>query len=205
MVESQIKQGEHCNFIRAGQMIRKYVPQSSAESVIIPSNIKGTGFFRNTFGENREHIGGIMSREEYDEVVNKASKMTAHMYSQNRIKDVEGVGQKVIYLLGLCSFFLLLYVFLVYYGVRDDDERLIIAGFTMLGISFIVATVLSFMNFFARPDRQTPFNVMVKRSLNSYFEKVNRKYGARGVEWTVIEDHYWLEVRINSGKAAKHR
>ena len=122
MVELEIKQGEYCTFMRAGNSIKKYVPLSSEALVIVPSNIKGTGFLRNTYDLNHEFIGGLLNREEFNEVIDKASKMTAMVYSHNRHKDVEGVSKPVVHALGFSTVLFLCYIFLMYYGIRDNNE-----------------------------------------------------------------------------------
>ena len=64
---------------------------STEALVIVPSNIKGTGFLRNKFDDNKQFIGGLLSENEFNEIIDKSSKMTALVYSHNRQKDVEGV------------------------------------------------------------------------------------------------------------------
>lgn len=46
------------------------------------------------------------------------------------------------------------------------------------------------------------FNLMVKKALDEYFSKVNTVLEKRGLEWYVVEGHYWLELRIYNRDAA---
>lgn len=80
-------------------------------------------------------------------MVDTCSKLTAKVYSHNRKKDVEGIPQPVILSLGLSSVLLLCFFFLMYYGIRDDDEKARIAGFFMLAISVFITLVIGFVNF----------------------------------------------------------
>lgn len=48
-MDKEIKQGEKCAFFRGGQTKEVYVPMSDETMVLIPSNIKGTGFLRNLY------------------------------------------------------------------------------------------------------------------------------------------------------------
>ena len=92
---------------------------------------------------------------------------------------------------------LICYTFLMYYGIRDENTRLKIAAFFCLGISALMATVIGMINFFSRPDKYTPFKDMVRKTLSTYFDRLNRKYDPRGLEWYVHDNHFWIEVRIN--------
>lgn len=116
--------------------------------VIIPSNIKGTGFLRNKFKMNKQFLGGLITEEEFNSIVDKCSRLTADVYSHNRKKDIEGVPLLVNISLGLSIILLFCYVILMYYGIRDDDEKERIAGFFLLGISVFIASVIGVINFF---------------------------------------------------------
>jgi hypothetical protein len=48
-------------FRRKGQDEKKFVPHSTEERVIIPSNKNGTGFYRNTWGHNKYFLGGLVT------------------------------------------------------------------------------------------------------------------------------------------------
>lgn len=61
-------------FFRQGQYIEKYVPKSVENLVIVPSNIKGTGFLKNLYSKNRVFLTGLIARKDYDEIVEKAAK-----------------------------------------------------------------------------------------------------------------------------------
>jgi hypothetical protein len=46
---------------------------------------------------------------------------------------------------------------------------------------------------------------MVKRTLAAFFDKLNKKYGNRGLEFDVMDNHYWIEIRINKQQAEAWR
>jgi hypothetical protein len=99
------------------------VPKSTEHLVIVPSNIKGTGFLKNLYSKNRSFLSGLITRKEYDEIVEKAAKQTALAYSYNRKKDVEGISPAVVIALFISTVLLFCYFFLMYYGIRDDDAK----------------------------------------------------------------------------------
>ena len=146
-----------------------------------------------------------MSKDEFNDAVDACSKLTAQVYSHNRKKDVEGISLGLIITLVLSSLLLISYFFLVYYGIRDKNLKLRIAGYFALGISVLVTSIIGILNCCQKPDKYTPFKDMVRKTLMSYFERLNRKWEARGIEWYVGDNHYWLEVRINKTKADAYR
>ena len=81
-------------------------------------------------------------------MVDTCSKLTAKVYSHNRKKDVEGIPQSVILSLGFSTILMLCYFFLMYYGIRDDNEQIRIAGFFILAISVFITTIIGIVNAF---------------------------------------------------------
>lgn len=41
---------------------------------------------------------------------------------------------------------------------------------------------------------------MVKNDLDEFFAAINIEAQKKGLEWSTIDGHYWLELRINSAK-----
>jgi hypothetical protein len=146
-----------------------------------------------------------MSREEFDSVVDMSSKLVSKVYSHNRKKDVEGISKAVIITLAITTLLLLSYFFLMYYGIRDGNLKLRIAGFFALAISVFVTSIIGIVNCCARPDKYTPFKDMVRKTLMSFYERINRKMENRGIEWYVQDNHFWIEIRINKTKADTYK
>lgn len=40
------------------------------------------------------------------------------------------------------------------------------------------------------------FNSNVKKELDAFFGKINSKYQEKGMEWSVGEGHYYIELKI---------
>ena len=192
-------------FQRGGQPKEIYVPLSDETCVIIPSNIKGTGFLKNLYKSNRQYLGGLISRKDFDNIVEGCAKLTALVYSHNRKKDVEGIPNIIMFFLALSSCMMISFIFLLYYGIRDDNTKSKIAGFFMLGISVGITTIIGLINFFSRPDKYSSFKEMVKKALTKYFLKVNQEYENRGLFWDIYDNHYWIEVRIDKHKSEAYR
>ena len=133
------------------------------------------------------------------------AKLTAVVYSHNRKKDVEGIPTVVVLFLFLAAIFMLTFIFLLYYGIRDESTDEKIAGFFMLGFSVAITCVIAIVNFLSKPENYTPFPEMVLKALSKYFTNVNKKYEERGLKWEVEKDHYFLKCRINKQKKAEWR
>lgn len=160
---------------------------------------------KNLYKQNRSYLGGLISRQDFDNIIEGSAKITAMVYSHNRKKDVEGIRPFVIVSLGFATLLLLCFIFLLYYGIRDDDNNTRIAGFFCLGISVFITSTIGAVNFFSRPDKYTPFKEMVRKALLKYFIQVNKEYMNRGLEWDVRDNHYWIEIKINRNKAETFR
>ena len=117
-----MERSEKIVFQRRGHQREIQVPFSNENMVVIPSNMKGTGFIRNTWFKNRPYSGGIIKMKEFNGILDTCSQITAKVYSHNRNKEVEGISKGVIMSLGLSTVLLLVFFFLMYYGIRDDDE-----------------------------------------------------------------------------------
>ena len=46
---------------------------------------------------------------------------------------------------------------------------------------------------------------MVKNALDEYFSQINLIYHKRGMHWSVVEGHYWIELKINPKKQVELR
>lgn len=42
---------------------------------------------------------------------------------------------------------------------------------------------------------------MVRKTLLAFYERLNKKYGNRGIEFDVRDNHYWIEIKINKKKS----
>mmetsp|Transcript_16962 Transcript_16962/g.12132 ORF Transcript_16962/g.12132 Transcript_16962/m.12132 type:complete len:151 (+) Transcript_16962:164-616(+) len=147
--------------------------------------------------ENKHCLKGLMTKEEFESVVDMSSKLVAKVYSHNRHKDIEGLSWGIIITLGFTTALLFAYFFMIFYGIRDDNQKLRIVAYLLLSVSVIVTSIIGVMNVWARPDKYKPFKEMVKKTLASFFDRINGKMGVRGLEFSVPENHYWIEIKIN--------
>ena len=75
----------------------------------------------------------------------------------------------------------------------------------MLAISVFITTIIGIVNFFQKPGKYTPYKEMVRKTLLALFERLNKKYGNRGLEWDVRDNHYWIEIKVDKKKSEAYR
>ena len=134
-----------------------------------------------------------------------SAKLVSKVYSFNRKKDIEGISWGVIITLAFTTIMLLAYFQIMYYGIRDDNVKLRIVGYFFLAVSVFVTSIIGIANSCSKPDPYKPFKDMVKKSLLAFFERINGKMGVRGLEFSVQENHFWIELRINIKKAQEYK
>ena len=69
-----------------------------------------------------------------------------------RKKDAESVRPLIKIYLTISTILIFAYFFLIYFGVRYDNEVLLWIGFIFLGISTFIAIILAIKNFTTRPE-----------------------------------------------------
>ena len=75
-----------------------------------------------------------------------------------RKKEAGDANYLIVYSLAFSSAMLLLYIFLIYYGIRDFNVGMKIAALIILGISMAVAIAIALINFFSSPDQYLSFD-----------------------------------------------
>lgn len=162
--------------------------------MIIPSNAVGNSFKRNTYGE--QYLKGIMSKEEFNKVVDNLCKIAHNCHSKKRLFDNSKISQTVYFsflIAFTCVFF---FTILFYYGAVNQDITFKLASLILLAASMcLVAFQLVYT---AIPTKILPsFEIMVNEEINNYFNRINKAYVTKGLWWRVVPGHYWVECRID--------
>ena len=121
------------------------------------------GFLKNKYWENIDYLWGLIEPEQFDDIVERSSKEVCLAYSHNRKKNNEGVHGWIQMSLFISTCLLLCFFFLMYYGIKEDDNKVRIAGFFALGISVFITTVVAMGNIFKSSGKNSSFF-----SINSY-------------------------------------
>lgn len=170
-------------------------PDNSPNLIVIKSNEKGIGFLKTCFDSN--YCAGIISKHEFDAVVEKASNLIGKTYSKKRQMDNQGVN--VLYKLSLLLAAVIALVFLIMaYYLPEKNLAYQIVTFILLAVSLLIVSLVSLINFCQKTDRILTFDEMVMSKVGSYFDHLNKhEYKDRNLEWFLVPGHYWLELRIH--------
>ena len=140
--EIKCTQGTENKFCRGGLEYDVYVPLSTDESIIIPSNLKGTGFLRNYYEKNQPFLQGVIKRKEFVEIIEGANRICAYVYSYNRKLDVERTKPFVMYSLAIATFLLFVYFLLLFFGIKHKSQDTKVIAYLILGVSVAIALVV---------------------------------------------------------------
>ena len=94
-------------------------PENNPNLVIIPSNIKGTGFLRTCYDELI--LKGVMGENEFLSVIDVASKEVAKVYSKKRLADTAGVDKVKVILLSIALALAMSFLILIYLAIHYDN------------------------------------------------------------------------------------
>jgi hypothetical protein len=142
------------SFLRGGKTIEKVIPKSSNELVVVPSNFKGTGFLRKYYLPNKEHLGGLLSKKEFDDIIDHSSNLAAKAFSYCKISEYQTTPKYMFISLTISMLCFLSYVFLVYYGITRNLDKHIIIGYILLGVSVVMAATVGVLNIIRKPAKK---------------------------------------------------
>lgn len=184
---------------RAALMEDIRFPDNTPNLIVIKSNEKGIGFLKTCY--DGRYCAGVIGKDEFDGIIEKASNMIGNVYSKKRQMDSQGVS--IYYKLGLLLAVAISFAFLVMaYYLPEYALWYQILTFALLAVALVIVSAISLLNFCKRTDFIETFEEMVGKKLNDYFEKLNNmEYRSRGLEWYLVPGHYWLELRINNPRA----
>ena len=147
-------------------------PENNVNLVVIPSNEKGTGFLRTCY--DKDVLEGVLTKEEFQAVVDQASKVVAKVYSKKRLADTAGIDNYKFWLSTLSFLLALLFLGMIYVAI--DYELLlleVIAYCTMAASMFIIVSLSIYECFRDSSKKFVNFNSSVKSNLDLYFAHMN--------------------------------
>ena len=123
------------------QMNNLLFPANSQNLVIIPSNIKGTGFLRTCYDE--AVLDGLIGEEEFLEVIDASTKIVSKVYTKKRLADTAGIDRNKEVFIYVSITLAILYFVIIYSAISLDNFILEIISYLMLFISFLIMVPLS--------------------------------------------------------------
>ena len=150
-------------------------PENNEGLLIIPSNIKGTGFLRTCYDE--KILKGFMEVDEFQSVLDAASKVVARVYSRKRLADTAGIEQYKIYLLSASMVLALLFMMMIYFAILYDSAFFEVGAYTIILSAFLIVLPLSLFECLRKSDNKfISFNLLVKKELDAFLLKINPVY-----------------------------
>lgn len=150
-----------------------FFPENSPNLVVIPSNEKGTGFLRTCY--DKDILKDIMTKDEFQGIVDGASKVVAKVYSKKRLADTAGISNYITWLSLLAVVLAILFLAMIYVAIDIESLFLEMAAYCIIFASMMIIIVLSVNECFRDSTKKfIRFNKAVKEQLDLYFDKVNQ-------------------------------
>eukprot|EP00347_Sterkiella_histriomuscorum_P019658 403340779 len=170
-------------------------PENGPTLVVIPSNEKGTGFLRTCY--DADVLEGLLTKNEFQNVVDVAGKVVAKVYSKKRLADTAGIDNYKFWLSCLSFTLAILFLGIIYVAIDIESLFLEVSAYCAMAASMFIIVGLSIYECFRDSSKKfINFNDSVKENLDIYFAQVNQEMMSKGIEWSVQEGHYWIECKI---------
>ena len=85
----------------------------------------------------------------------------------------------------------------MFLALQEDDELLSLISYIFLGLAFFLMTFVAVTNYLSKKNvSNATYAEMVTKAIDKYFRQTNLIHRKYGVEWAIVEGHYWIELRI---------
>ena len=127
------------------------IPESTAECIIIPPNEDLNGFSRKWYLE--EFWEPYISKIDFLEIVENASKLASFAYSEKRDNDNKQLSPRLKLIFWTWDLFIVLFCLMSYYAAIDGSNYLRIISLVLLGIASIVFSTVVLKYIFEKNSR----------------------------------------------------
>jgi hypothetical protein len=139
-----------------------------------------------------------MDEKEFLTNVDAISKVVGRIYSRKRLADTAGIDRFKVIMLGISFLLSIIFLLMIYAAIHYDSTSLEVTAYAIVSSAFLIMLSLSLFECLRSSDNNfLSFNTLVKKELNIFLAKINPTFEPRGLEWFVIDGHYWIELRIN--------
>lgn len=178
---------------RAEKLKKKNIPLTTEFSIIVKSNHEGLGFRFDCYPA--QYLTNILPKEIFDETVKEANKICENAWTEKKKHENIDFHPWVttFYRLAIFSTFLGL-LFLIIYMYSDSGFELFPISFVFIGIGCALMLVIAFISVLTEPNFMG-LEKTIRTRLMKYLEQENKnKYRAKGFEWKIQKDFFWLEL-----------
>lgn len=180
---------------RAEKLKLMKIPQSTPERVIVKSNNEALGFKYNCY---EECLSSKVDKIKFDSTVKACQKICERIWRMKKSEEGAEYNTNFKYMLMfavLISFggFLML-ILDIYAGIQD----IAFAGIVLLIIAALITVLVVVLSLLTEP-RFIDLETEIVGNLREYLAQENSNfYRAKGMEWLVQENFYWLELTLFS-------
>ena len=183
---------------RAEKLKKKDIPSTSENSIIVRSNNEGLGFRFDCYPA--QILSNILPKEIFDSTVKEANKICENAWTEKKKHeniDFHPWVTKIYYFAIFATFLGLL--FLVIYMYSDSGFQLFPISFIFIGIGCLLMLVIAFISVLTEPNFTGLEKTIRTRLVRFLEEENNNRYRAKGFEWKIQKDFFWLEL-VNLNK-----
>ena len=72
-------------------------------------------------------------------------------------------------------------------------------------MALLISFVTVIRNWIASTGKYTPYNDLIRKTLEASFDKINRIYSNRGIKFIIHNDLRYIAIEINKTKAEAYR
>jgi hypothetical protein len=144
-------------------------------SYLIESREGSYQFKRNTY--NEKLLREIIVQDEYDKIVNKASKIMANAILKKKVNDKFEISLLNQFFFVINVILLILFILTFYYSqTRSKYENLFYPSIIFLVLSIAITFLRSFYNFFRKTRDYQTVDEIIQNDLDDYFKNINQFY-----------------------------
>ena len=182
---------------RAERMKLMKIPSSTPERVIVRSNNEALGFKFNCYSP--DILAGLVEKEKFNETVKACQKICERVWRMKKSEEGAEYNRNFKYLLLFSVFISLLAFLLLILDIYGGEDSLAYPSIALLTIAAVITILVVILSLFSEP-KFIDLESEIIGCLRGYLESENSNfYRGRGMEWTVQDNFYWLELGI-SGK-----
>ena len=178
---------------RAEKLKKKDIPLTTEFSIIVKANSEGLGFRFDCYPA--QILTNILPKDIFDETVKEANKICENAWTEKKKHENIDFHPWVttFYRFAIFSTFLGL-LFLIIYMYSDSGFELFPISFVFIGIGCALMLVIAFISVLTEPNFMG-LEKTIRTRLIKFLEQENKnRYGAKGFEWKIQKDFFWLEL-----------
>jgi len=168
--------------------------KNTPERIIVKANLQNYTFPKETF--NERFIGHLIQKNDYDSVIEAASKILSQSWMKKRDNDKINLPP-IVSVLSIISILLtIVYMILIYYSTTvENGTALLVVSIVCVVIATLIAFGLSIYNFTRKMGSFQTVQEIIKEDLTKLFEVENARLKGR-VEFNFNDEGNYLEIKI---------